>query len=119
MALRVTPFRRPLRRYARSVVLHGIDQDTDSLDLDFEGVAGLHEHGWLTRYAYPTRRTGDDHIAALQTHRDTDHFDQRRHAEDEQVCARILHHAAIQSALDAQSAGARRHGIGRHQPWAE
>ena len=89
------------------------------LDLHFEDIAGLHEYRWLTRRSDATRRAGDDHIASLQAHRDTDHFNQRRDTEDEQVGARILHHAAIQTALDAQSAGAGRHGIGRHQPRAE
>src|SRR6266853_1943002 len=81
--------------HAFSVLLHGVGQDTKALDLHFEDVAGLHEHGWLTCRSDATRRAGDDHITSLQTHRDTDHFNQRWDTEDELVCARILHHAAI------------------------
>src|SRR5882757_1748051 len=105
--------------HAFSVVLHGVGQDTEPLDIHFEDIAGLHENGWLTRRSDATRRAGDDHITSLQTHRDTDHFNQRWDTEDEQVCARILHHAAIQTALYPQPAGPRRHGVGCHQPRAE
>src|SRR5271168_928306 len=102
-----------------SALLHGVGQDTKALDLHFEDVAGLHEYRWLTSCSDATRSAGDDHITSLQSHRHTDHFNQRWDTEDEQVGARILHHAAIQTALDAQSAGTRRHGIGCHQPRAE
>jgi hypothetical protein len=98
-----------------SAVLHGVGQDTDPLDLHFEYIARLHVNGWLPRCSDASRRAGDNHVTSLQAHRDTDHFNQCRDTEDEQVGARILHHAAIQTALDAQSAGAWRHGIGRHQ----
>src|SRR6266702_1142476 len=81
--------------HAFSVVLHGVGQDTEPLDLHFEDIAGLHENGWLTRRSDATRRAGDDHITSLQTHRNTDHFNQRWDTEDELVCARILHYAAI------------------------
>ena len=81
--------------HAFSAVLHGVGQDTDALDLHFEDIAGLHENGWLTRRSDTTRRAGDDHITSLQTHRDTDQFNQRWDTEDELICARILHHVAI------------------------
>src|SRR5258705_10295478 len=87
---------------AISVVLHGVGQDTEPFDLHFEDIAGLHENGWLTRRSDAARRAGDDHITSLQSHRGTDHFDQCWDTEDEQVCARILHHATIQTALDPQ-----------------
>ena len=54
-----------------------------------------------------------------RAHRDADHCDQRGDAEDEPVGTRILHYPAVQAALNAQPAGPRRHGIGRHQPGAE
>src|SRR5258708_32875890 len=81
--------------HAFSAVLHGVGQDTEPVDLHFEDIAGLHENGGLTRRSDATRRAGDDHITSLQTHRDTDHFNQRWDTEDELICARILHHAAI------------------------
>jgi hypothetical protein len=99
--------------------LHGVGQDTEPLDLHFEDIAGLHEDGWLARRSDATRRAGDDHIASLQTHRDTDHFNQRRDTEDELVGARILHHAAISNGPGCAIRWPRRHGIGRHQPRAE
>src|SRR6266446_3906920 len=102
-----------------SLVLNGVAQDTHPLDFHLEDIAGLHENGWLARRSDATRRAGDDHITSLETHRDTDHCDQRGDAEDELVGTRILHHSAVQTAPDAQSAGPRRHGIGRHQPGAE
>src|SRR5258708_40044013 len=81
--------------HAFSALLHGVGQDTEPLDLHFEDIAGLHENGWLTRRSDATRRAGDDHITSLQTHGDTDHLNQRWDTEDQLVCARILHHAAI------------------------
>src|ERR1700687_5636211 len=80
---------------AFSGVLHGVGQDTDPLDFHFEDIAGLHKNGWLTSRSDATWRAGDNHITSLQTHGDTDHFNQRWDTEDELVCARILHHAAI------------------------
>src|ERR1700684_2533513 len=71
----------------------GVAQGTEFLDLHFEDIARLHEDWWQ--------------------------FDQRWDTENEQVRARILHHAAIQSALDVQPAGPWRHGIRRHQPRPE
>src|SRR6266478_3933057 len=81
--------------HAFSPFLHGVGQDTEPLDLHCEDIAGLHENGWLTRRSDATRRAGDDHITSLQTHRDTDHFNQRWDTEYEQVCARILHRVGI------------------------
>src|SRR5882757_3291041 len=102
-----------------SLVLDGVAQNTHPLDLHFEDIARLHENRWLARRANATGCSGDDHIARLQTHRDAAHFDQRGDAEDELVGARILHHAAVQAALNTQPVGPRRHGIWRHQPGAE
>src|SRR6266446_2623695 len=102
-----------------SLVLDGVAQNTHPLDLHFEDLAGLHENGWLARRSDATRRAGDDHITSLETHRDTDHCDQRGDAEDELVGTRILHHSAVQAALNAQLVSPRRHCIGRHQPGAE
>src|SRR5258705_9144275 len=75
---------------ALSVVLHGVGQDTEPFDVHFEDIAGLHENGWLARRSDATGRAGDDHITALQTHRDTACFYQRCATDDEEVCARIL-----------------------------
>src|SRR5580658_9587397 len=102
-----------------SAVPHRVGQHTEPLDLHFEDIAGLHEYGWLARGSDATRRARDDHIASLQTHRDTDHFHQHWDAEDEQVRVRILHYAAVQTALEAQPASPRGHGIGCYQPRAE
>jgi hypothetical protein len=102
-----------------SVVPHRVGQDPEPLNLHFEDIAGLHENGRFTRRSDATRRAGDDHITSLQTYRDADHFNQRCDAEDELVCACILHHTAIQTALDAQSSSAWRNGIGHYQPRAE
>src|SRR5467141_425246 len=102
-----------------SLVLDGIAQDTDPLDLHFEDIARLHENRWLARRPNAAGCSGDDHITRLQTHRDADHCNQLGDAEDELVGTRILHHSAVQAALNAQPVGPRRHGIGRHQPRAE
>src|SRR4029077_10365008 len=102
-----------------SLVLDGVGQDTNPLDLHFEDIAWLHENGRLARRPDATRCSGDDHITRPQTDRDADHFDQHGDAEDEKVGARLLHHSAVQAALNAQALGSRRHGIGRHEPGTE
>src|SRR6202034_3988200 len=63
--------------HAFSAVVHGIGQNTEPLDLHFEEIAMLHKNRWLTRRSDTTRRAGDDHSTSLQTHRDTDHCNQR------------------------------------------
>src|SRR6266478_1700738 len=102
-----------------SLVLYGVAQDTDPFDLHFEDIARLHENRWLAHRPNATGCSGDNHITRFQTHRDADHCDQLGDAEDELVGTRILHHSAVQAALNAQPVGPRRHGIGRHQPGAE
>src|ERR1700728_4852380 len=82
-------------RLAFSVFPHRVGEDTEPLDFHFENIAGLHVDGWLTRRSHTTWCAGDNHVASLQAHRDTDHCNQRRDAEDELVRARILHYATI------------------------
>src|ERR1700683_5474406 len=53
--------------YAFSALLHGVGQDTEALDLHFEDIAGLHEHGRLTRRSAATLSDSGDHISSLQT----------------------------------------------------
>src|SRR5271168_3551982 len=99
-----------------SLVLDGVAQDTYPLDLHFEDIARLHENRWLARRPNATGRSCDDHIAWLQADRDADQFDQGSDVEDEPIGRRILHHSAVQTALNAQPVSPRRQGIGRHQP---
>src|SRR6478736_731216 len=44
-----------------SLVLDGVAQDTNPLDLHFEHVARLHENRWLARRPNATGCSGDDH----------------------------------------------------------
>jgi hypothetical protein len=37
-----------------SVVLHGVGQDSELLDLDFEDIAGMHVDGWFILAARKT-----------------------------------------------------------------
>src|SRR5271169_6487993 len=55
-----------------SLVLDGVAQDTNPLDLHFEDIARLHINSRLARRPNAGGCTGDDHITWLQSDRDAD-----------------------------------------------
>src|SRR6202008_3065028 len=73
-----------------SLVLDGVAQDADPLDLHFEALARLHENRWLARRPDATGCSGDDHVTRLESHGNTDHCNQVRNTEDQPVGTPIL-----------------------------
>jgi hypothetical protein len=87
---------------AISSVLDGVAQDTNPFDFHFEDIGRPHENRGPACSSNATGCSGDDYITRLWAHRDADHCDQRGDAEYKLVGARILHHSAVQAALNAQ-----------------
>ena len=60
------------QRFLKPIVLNGIPQDAEAIDLHLEDIARLHIDRWLARSSDTARSPCDDHVSGFQAHSSAD-----------------------------------------------
>ena len=84
----------------RDLFRHGlVPQHSDSLDLDFDNVAGLEQHFGLASESDAGRRAGEDHVTGFQRADAGDVGDELVDRKNQLLRVGVLHRLAIQTQL--------------------
>src|SRR6187399_3257410 len=83
-----------------NILYHPIDQNSETLDLDFADIPILQKYRRLSRKTDSRRSPRCDHITGLERYRAREILDELRDLEDKLIRIRVLHGVAVQSKLN-------------------